>query len=149
MKTVSVFVSVISLTGAALSQSTASQYGQVHQSFFILLDAQIRKCGGTGWTGATLCPSSWTCTELNTYYSQCLPGASTVSTVSTVTTTSSGSVGSGTTTTTTTTASGGSSTLAPENSFIRAVVRAVLFETYYLCFSGGSQLSPVSPERSA
>jgi len=43
---------VVSPTGAAVAQ-----YGQ---------------CGGTGWTGSTVCASSFTCTVLNAYYSQCL-----------------------------------------------------------------------------
>ncbi|KAH8119932.1 endoglucanase [Phellopilus nigrolimitatus] len=30
--------------------------------------------GGIGWTGATTCVSGTVCTELNDYYSQCLPG---------------------------------------------------------------------------
>jgi cellulose 1,4-beta-cellobiosidase len=34
--------------------------------------AQYAQCGGTGWTGATACVSGYTCTSLNTYYSQCL-----------------------------------------------------------------------------
>ncbi|PWY85483.1 xyloglucanase [Aspergillus eucalypticola CBS 122712] len=38
---------------------TASAYGQ---------------CGGSGYTGATQCPSGWTCTYENEYYSQCLAG---------------------------------------------------------------------------
>ncbi|KIP12630.1 glycoside hydrolase family 3 protein [Phlebiopsis gigantea 11061_1 CR5-6] len=36
---------------------------------------QYGQCGGIGWAGATTCISGWTCTELNDYYSQCLPGA--------------------------------------------------------------------------
>ncbi|THH09186.1 hypothetical protein EW145_g2190 [Phellinidium pouzarii] len=32
------------------------------------------QCGGIGWTGATTCVSGSVCTELNSYYSQCLPG---------------------------------------------------------------------------
>ncbi|KAI1791348.1 hypothetical protein LXA43DRAFT_973192 [Ganoderma leucocontextum] len=34
------------------------------------------QCGGIGWTGATTCVAGSTCTSLNVYYSQCLPGAS-------------------------------------------------------------------------
>ncbi|KAK3937770.1 Exoglucanase 1 [Diplogelasinospora grovesii] len=39
------------------STGTAAHYGQ---------------CGGTGWTGPTTCASGYTCTVLNSYYSQCL-----------------------------------------------------------------------------
>ncbi|KAF8153065.1 carbohydrate-binding module family 1 protein [Crassisporium funariophilum] len=39
---------------------TAPQYGQ---------------CGGNNWTGATTCPSGWSCKATNEWYSQCLPGA--------------------------------------------------------------------------
>ncbi|KAI0744955.1 hypothetical protein C8Q76DRAFT_688210 [Earliella scabrosa] len=33
------------------------------------------QCGGIGWSGATSCVSGATCTVLNPYYSQCIPGA--------------------------------------------------------------------------
>ncbi|THH28296.1 hypothetical protein EUX98_g5893 [Antrodiella citrinella] len=33
------------------------------------------QCGGIGWSGATTCVSGTVCTELNSYYSQCIPGA--------------------------------------------------------------------------
>ncbi|CAL1707580.1 unnamed protein product [Somion occarium] len=33
------------------------------------------QCGGIGWSGATTCVSGYTCTKLNDYYSQCVPGA--------------------------------------------------------------------------
>ncbi|KAF7343111.1 Carbohydrate-binding module family 1 protein/glycoside hydrolase family 5 protein [Mycena venus] len=48
------------------------------------------QCGGIGWTGATTCVSGTVCTELNAYYSQCLPGTATttVSTTPPTTTTS-------------------------------------------------------------
>lgn len=42
------------ITGA-VAQATAPQWGQ---------------CGGTGWTGPTVCPSGWTCTYSSAYYSQ-------------------------------------------------------------------------------
>ncbi|KAI5121415.1 hypothetical protein M0805_003187 [Coniferiporia weirii] len=41
------------------------------------------QCGGIGWTGATTCVAGSVCTELNDYYFQCLPGASSSSTAST------------------------------------------------------------------
>ncbi|OBZ79646.1 putative acetylxylan esterase A [Grifola frondosa] len=34
--------------------------------------AEYGQCGGIGWTGATVCVSPFTCTVLNSYYSQCL-----------------------------------------------------------------------------
>ncbi|KAJ7681851.1 cellulase [Mycena polygramma] len=33
---------------------------------------QYSQCGGQGWTGATCCQSSFKCTSLNAFYSQCL-----------------------------------------------------------------------------
>ncbi|PPQ98991.1 hypothetical protein CVT26_014418 [Gymnopilus dilepis] len=46
--------------GAISVKAQAALYGQ---------------CGGTGWSGATTCVSGATCTVINPYYSQCLPGA--------------------------------------------------------------------------
>jgi xyloglucan-specific exo-beta-1,4-glucanase len=43
-------------TTSATSTGTSTPYGQ---------------CGGTGYTGPTVCPSGWTCTYQNAYYSQC------------------------------------------------------------------------------
>ncbi|KAJ5110412.1 Endoglucanase-4, partial [Penicillium argentinense] len=40
------------------SPSTQSLYGQ---------------CGGSGWSGATVCTAQATCTSYNAYYSQCIP----------------------------------------------------------------------------
>ncbi|KIY69904.1 glycoside hydrolase family 5 protein [Cylindrobasidium torrendii FP15055 ss-10] len=37
------------------------------------------QCGGSGWSGSTACVSGATCTYINDYYSQCLPGSATVS----------------------------------------------------------------------
>lgn len=34
--------------------------------------AKYGQCGGTGWTGSTVCASGSTCTATNQYYSQCL-----------------------------------------------------------------------------
>lgn len=33
------------------------------------------QCGGIGWTGATTCAAGSACVESNSYYSQCIPGA--------------------------------------------------------------------------
>ncbi|KAK4224774.1 glycoside hydrolase [Podospora fimiseda] len=43
------------------------------------------QCGGQGWSGATTCVAGYTCTFVNNWYSQCLPGgaASTFTTTST------------------------------------------------------------------
>ncbi|SJL10424.1 related to cellulase precursor [Armillaria ostoyae] len=92
------------VTLRVLAQSTAAQYGQ---------------CGGIGWSGGTICPSGWSCSVLNDYYSQCLPGASTIGTPTT--SNAGGGSASSTTVTPTTSAAGGSATLAPGYSFIRAV----------------------------
>lgn len=45
-----------SSTTTSATSATASPYGQ---------------CGGSGYTGPTSCPSGWTCTVENSYYSQC------------------------------------------------------------------------------
>ncbi|RPD57450.1 hypothetical protein L226DRAFT_615111 [Lentinus tigrinus ALCF2SS1-7] len=67
--------------------------------FVRLVDAQQTawgQCGGIGWTGATTCVSGATCTKLNDYYSQCIPGASSApATTTTSTTTAPTSVPSG------------------------------------------------------
>ncbi|KAJ3977794.1 hypothetical protein EV361DRAFT_467037 [Lentinula raphanica] len=41
------------------------------------------QCGGIGWTGSSTCVSGTTCTTINAYYSQCLPGSAPVSSSST------------------------------------------------------------------
>ncbi|OBZ72074.1 Endo-1,4-beta-xylanase C [Grifola frondosa] len=43
--------------------------------FAVAQSAEWGQCGGIGWTGATTCVAGTTCTVLNAYYSQCLPGA--------------------------------------------------------------------------
>jgi len=45
------------------------------------------QCGGISWTGPTSCVAGSTCTVLNPYYSQCLPGSSASSTSSRTSTT--------------------------------------------------------------
>ncbi|KAF8203069.1 beta-glucosidase [Pholiota molesta] len=69
--------------------------------------AVYQQCGGIGWTGGTTCAAETTCTVLNSYYSQCLPGASTTTTTST----------SSTSTTVTSTSTGSSPTATPGISF--------------------------------
>ncbi|KAA1474409.1 hypothetical protein DENSPDRAFT_824285 [Dentipellis sp. KUC8613] len=102
MKSVTALISTVFFASTVLAQSTAPQYGQ---------------CGGTGWTGATTCPSGWTCTVSNPYYSQCLPGGNGGSPPPTSTV----SNGGGGTSTTSTTAASGTTTLQAGYSFIRAV----------------------------
>jgi len=56
------------------------------------------QCGGINWTGGTTCVSGYTCTKVNDYYFQCLPGSNSPTTTSTTsraiitTTTSSGPI---------------------------------------------------------
>ncbi|KAJ7291284.1 carbohydrate-binding module family 1 protein [Mycena rebaudengoi] len=97
----SVYLSVLAalLLRGAVAQ-TSTEWGQ---------------CGGQDYKGPTLCPANWTCTFSNPFYSQCLPGAATTTTKTTTT------VGGGGGGSTTTSAPGGSATLAPGYSFIRAV----------------------------
>ncbi|KAI5803675.1 1,4-beta-D-glucan cellobiohydrolase C [Geopyxis carbonaria] len=61
--------------------------------------AAYAQCGGISWTGTTTCISGYSCSKINDYYYQCLPG--TASATTTAATTSAGS-GSGTTTVATT-----------------------------------------------
>ncbi|OKL62946.1 hypothetical protein UA08_01766 [Talaromyces atroroseus] len=49
--------STTTTTASSTSTATASPYGQ---------------CGGSGYTGPTTCPSGWTCSAENSYYSQCV-----------------------------------------------------------------------------
>ncbi|OIW22569.1 glycoside hydrolase [Coniochaeta ligniaria NRRL 30616] len=46
------------------------------------------QCGGIGWTGGTKCVSGYSCVKSNDYYSQCLPGANTLTTSTKAVTTS-------------------------------------------------------------
>ncbi|PPQ67282.1 hypothetical protein CVT25_005866 [Psilocybe cyanescens] len=93
--------------------------------------------------------AGYTCTFSNPYYSQCLPGAATVtipqstSTITSISTTtkSTTTIGGGTTTTATTTATGA----APTGSQIRSVQAPVYH--FYLQNSGG--VAVLGPEASA
>ncbi|KEY73803.1 hypothetical protein S7711_03103 [Stachybotrys chartarum IBT 7711] len=81
------------LAGTVSAQATAGPWAQ---------------CGGMNWTGATVCTSGHTCSFINDWYSQCIPGtptttrvtSSTRTTISTSTRTSSASRTSTTSTTT-------------------------------------------------
>ncbi|KAI5119944.1 hypothetical protein M0805_002133 [Coniferiporia weirii] len=70
------------------------------------------QCGGIGWTGATTCVSGSVCTELNDYYSQCIPGSAAPTTTSSSVPTTPVSTHS-TTTTSSGTSSAPSSTSTP------------------------------------
>ncbi|CAE6414897.1 unnamed protein product [Rhizoctonia solani] len=65
--------------------------------------AQWGQCGGTGYTGSTVCDSGLTCVYQNDYYSQCLAASTTVTSTSTKSTTTTTSTTSKATLTTTTT----------------------------------------------
>ncbi|KAL4756940.1 putative endoglucanase [Aspergillus foveolatus] len=54
--TTTVTTTTTTTTTTATATATASPYGQ---------------CGGSGYTGPTACPSGWTCTFFNDFYSQC------------------------------------------------------------------------------
>lgn len=56
--TTSKSTSVTVTTSSSASSGTAANYGQ---------------CGGSTYTGPTLCPAGWKCTYSNDFYSQCLP----------------------------------------------------------------------------
>ncbi|KAJ6540843.1 carbohydrate-binding module family 1 protein/Glycoside hydrolase family 5 protein [Mycena vulgaris] len=66
------------------------------------------QCGGQGWEGATTCVAGSTCTALNSFYSQCIPGSATTTTVASTPPAS-------TTATSTSTATGSSGTCAPNS----------------------------------
>nr|AAB32942.1 exocellobiohydrolase [Phanerodontia chrysosporium] len=68
MKSTAFFAALVTLLPAYVA-GQASEWGQ---------------CGGIGWTGPTTCVSGTTCTVLNPYYSQCLPGSA-VTTTSVIT----------------------------------------------------------------
>ncbi|ROW13163.1 hypothetical protein VPNG_04870 [Cytospora leucostoma] len=64
-----------STTGAATTSTTAAATTTTSSSATASSTATAARwgqCGGSGWTGATVCASSYTCTYVNAYYSQCL-----------------------------------------------------------------------------
>ncbi|KAI0440791.1 carbohydrate-binding module family 1 protein [Xylaria telfairii] len=105
-------VAVYLLGGGAMAQQQA--WGQ---------------CGGINWSGPVTCVSGYTCSFLNDYYSQCIPGTATTSSASSTTrTTTTGTTTRASTTlstaTTTTTAGGSGSyptTLQSGYYWVRAV----------------------------
>ncbi|KAI1282390.1 family 10 glycosyl hydrolase [Xylaria sp. FL0933] len=56
-------------TTTTLKTSTTTSTGSSPTSCSV---AKYGQCGGTGWTGCTVCASGSTCTVGNPYYSQCL-----------------------------------------------------------------------------
>lgn len=46
----------------------------VHGSLTRFLDCYSSQCGGVGYTGATCCPTGWSCQTQDSYYAQCLSG---------------------------------------------------------------------------
>ncbi|GJE92236.1 carbohydrate-binding module family 1 protein [Phanerochaete sordida] len=122
MKNFTLFTALLGFAAGALAQSPV--WGQ---------------CGGTGWAGSTTCASGSTCTILNPYYSQCIPGTATVSSASSVPTSASSAVPpppppSGPSTTT-------SAAPAPTGSQIRAVNDPV-FHFYLQNDAGQPVLGP-------
>ncbi|KAJ5671268.1 hypothetical protein N7507_000395 [Penicillium longicatenatum] len=75
------------------------------------------QCGGSGWSGSTVCTAQATCSTLNPYYAQCVSATATASTSTTTKTTLSTTTSSTTTKTstgtTTTKTSTGTTTTAP------------------------------------
>ncbi|KAI3319289.1 carbohydrate-binding module family 1 protein [Xylariaceae sp. AK1471] len=61
------------------------------------------QCGGINYSGETTCVSGYTCTFLNDYYSQCVPGTASTTVTSTTTRSTSSTGGSTTLSTATTT----------------------------------------------
>jgi endoglucanase len=57
MKSFAILSTAVLATGVAAQQSA---YGQ---------------CGGIGWSGATTCVGGYSCSKINDYYSQCVPGS--------------------------------------------------------------------------
>ncbi|KAF7366727.1 Carbohydrate-binding module family 1 protein [Mycena sanguinolenta] len=97
--------------------SAQTQYGQAGQVQHIF-DVD-RELAPTSVLGGTTCPTNWTCTVLNAYYSQCLPGSATTTTPTTTISTTSTRTTS--TTSTGTAPTGTPTTLMPGWSFVRAV----------------------------
>ncbi|KAJ7126332.1 glycoside hydrolase superfamily [Mycena epipterygia] len=48
--------------------------------FVVAQSQEWGQCGGEGWAGPTTCVAGTTCTFMNDFYSQCLPGAATTTT---------------------------------------------------------------------
>ncbi|KIO16007.1 hypothetical protein M407DRAFT_34361, partial [Tulasnella calospora MUT 4182] len=59
-------------TTAASKTSTTTTKASTTTSASGATQTQYGQCGGTGWTGATVCASPYVCTYSNDFYSQCL-----------------------------------------------------------------------------
>ncbi|KAJ5109535.1 hypothetical protein N7456_006210 [Penicillium angulare] len=97
MKTLTVF------SIATLASAQVAPYGQ---------------CGGSGYTGSTVCETGWVCQSQNEWYSQCVASSSSTTTRAAITTsTSTRSSTSSTKTTSSLTSSSSSSTVASSTDF--------------------------------
>ncbi|KAJ6616487.1 glycoside hydrolase superfamily [Mycena sp. CBHHK59/15] len=91
-------------------------YKAAYSLALIALAASSARGQGAGWTGATTCVAGATCTVVNAYYSQCLPGSATTTTIGTTSKTTTVSTSTPTTTvSSTSTAAGSSGTCAPNS----------------------------------
>ncbi|KZV99052.1 CEL6 protein [Exidia glandulosa HHB12029] len=60
-------------TASTTSRSTTSVTSTSTSSAPAATQTAYGQCGGTGWTGPTVCVSGFKCTVSNPYYSQCVP----------------------------------------------------------------------------
>ncbi|KAG8853754.1 hypothetical protein FRB96_008009 [Tulasnella sp. 330] len=97
------------------------------------------QCGGIGYSGSTTCAAGSTCVYSNPYYSQCLPGTTTVGS-----TTAFGSSMKATTTSTTSSTSKGTGTVTTSTSTSSSVVSTGACGTFGNPYAGGytAYLSP-------
>lgn len=65
VKTTSTATSTSSSSSQTAATTTSTATGATQTAY--------GQCGGTGWTGPTVCASGSTCTVSNAYYSQCIP----------------------------------------------------------------------------
>ncbi|KAG6823535.1 hypothetical protein H0H92_009880 [Tricholoma furcatifolium] len=59
--------------GTTTTTTTGTGTGTTTSSGSSATQTVYGQCGGTGYTGPTVCASGSTCTYSNAYYSQCLP----------------------------------------------------------------------------
>lgn len=75
--TTSEYSVVIVSTGGSTTTATTSSHstttGTSTSTAATGTQSAYGQCGGTGWTGPTICISGDTCTYSNAYYSQCIP----------------------------------------------------------------------------
>ncbi|KAF8918991.1 hypothetical protein CPB85DRAFT_1430142 [Mucidula mucida] len=70
--TTSVAIEISSPAAGAGSSTASSSVAVSPTSTSSETIAQYGQCGGANWTGGTTCQDGWTCTNWNTYYSQCV-----------------------------------------------------------------------------